>query len=394
MSRRGNGMGQTTGATCEPVHPAFHEPLGLAALRVVPLRIPLRSPMKLASETVTHAETILVQACATDGSEGWGEAAAAPTMTGEVLPGMACIIERHLAPAVRECRPGTLVHTLTRLGAAVAGNPGARTAVEIALLDLASRRARLPLSALLGPVRRDRAPAILMIGGADRAAALSAAEVGRRAGLTAFKLKVGLGLPEEEAETLRMLRRRLGADAHLSADANMAWDVATAIGFVRRLDAGTLDYLEQPVAAQDVAGMARVQAEAPCPLCVDEGLHGLADIERHASARAAGGFGLKAIKLGGICPLLEADALCTRLGLRTTLACKIAETSIGAAATLHAAALVHDVGWGVSLTSSHLVHDVVRDPVTPRAGIAVLPSGPGLGVCPDPDLLDAWRVTP
>jgi hypothetical protein len=145
---------------------------------------------------------------------------------------------------------------------------------------------------------------------------------------------------------------------------------------------GVLDYLEQPVADDDLPGMAMVAAALPCPVCFDEGLHGPRDIEAHAAARAAQGVGLKAIKLGGLQATLAADALARRLGMRTTWACKIAESSIGAASVLHAAAVLPEVEWGVSVTHRYLAEDVVAEPVAVLAGDATLPAGPGLGLAP------------
>jgi O-succinylbenzoate synthase len=164
----------------------------------------------------------------------------------------------------------------------------------------------------------------------------------------------------------------------------MAWAVPQALEFVRRLGPGQLDYLEQPVPDDDLRGMARVQDAAPFPLCLDEGLHGLEDIERAAAMGAARGVGLKAIKLGGALAVLQADSRCVALGMAQTLACKISETSIGAAATAHLACLLQDVGWGVSITSGYLAEDPMLPRVVPKQGMVRPPPGPGLGVRPDP----------
>jgi L-alanine-DL-glutamate epimerase-like enolase superfamily enzyme len=75
-------------------------PLRLVAVEAGPLHLPLRHPMRLASETVAVAETLLVRVVDDTGREGWGEASSAPTMTGDLLPGMVAAVERFLAPAL------------------------------------------------------------------------------------------------------------------------------------------------------------------------------------------------------------------------------------------------------------------------------------------------------
>ncbi|MBL6454196.1 hypothetical protein JMJ55_02600 [Belnapia sp. T6] len=364
--------------------------LRLAAVEPWPLALPLRHPMRLASETVAVAETLLVRIMDEDGQEGWGEASSAPTMTGELLPGMAAAVARFLGPALLAAPIAGPEEGARRLHRAIRGNAGAKSAVETALLDLIARRAGLPLSALLGGARRDAVPAIRMVGEADPAATLAA--VGAAAGFSHVKLKLGMGAsPEADVALCIAARARLGAGAHLSGDVNMAWTREEALRFLTALPSGTLDYLEQPVADDDLDGMAAAVAAGACPICVDEGLHGMADIATHAARRAADGLGLKAIKLGGLQALMVADALARRQGLRTTLACKIAESGIGAAAMAHAAAAVEEVGWGVSLTHGLLAEDAVA--VSPRlvGGQWQVPPGPGHGAMPDRARLDRYR---
>ena len=109
-------------------------------------------------------------------------------------------------------------------------------------------------------------------------------------------------------------------------------------------------------------------------------------------ARAAAGAGLKAIKLGGLRATVAADALARAHGMRTTLACKIAESSVGAAGILHACAVLPDLGWGVSLTHVYLAEDSVAVPIAIARGEAAVPSGPGLGIAPDAARLARFRA--
>lgn len=371
----------------------FATPLRLAAVEAWPLALPLRHPMRLASETIRVAETLLVRAVDAEGREGWGEASIAPTMTGELLPGMASALRRFIAPALLAAPLPDAAALGHRLDRAIRGNTGAKAAAEAAVLDLAARRAGLPLAALLGPVLRDAVPAIRMVGEADPEATLAGVAAAREAGATHVKLKLGMApTPEADVALVQRARALLGPAAHLSGDVNMAWSRDAAARFLRALRPGVLDYLEQPVTDDDLDGMAALAAQG-CPLCLDEGLHGAADIDRYAAHEAAAGFGLKAIKLGGLLPTLAADRRARAHGLQTTLACKIAESAVGAAAMLHLAAVVADVSWGVSVTHPYLAEDVTAAPPLVARGIATVPQGPGHGVVPDPARLArfSWK---
>lgn len=363
-------------------------PLRLVALESWPLALPLKKPMRLASETVRTAETLLVRAVAEDGTEGWGEASSAPTMTGDLLPGMVAATRRFLAPALLAASLADGAGVAQRLSRAISGNTGAKAAAEAAVLDLLARRAGVPLAALLGGACRDVVPAIRMVGEADAALTLAQVRDAATEGCTHIKLKLGMAAaPEADAAVVAEARRIAGAAVHLSGDANMAWSAEQALRFLHALPAGVLDYLEQPVPDDDLAGMAACVAAGRTEICFDEGLHGAADIVKHAQAKAAQGVGLKAIKLGGLLATVAADALARAHGLRSTLASKIAESSIGCAATLHMACVVPDVSWGVSVTQAYLEADVVPAPIVMAQGQARLPAGPGLGLAPDMALL-------
>lgn len=356
-----------------------------------PVAVPLRTPMKLASEVITAAENLVVHVVDSDGIEGWGEAASAPTMTGELLPGMVAAVQRFIAPALLG-QPADDLDGLGRiLRKSIRANSGAKAAVDIALHDLVGKRREMSVSALLGEVRHESVPVIRMISPAGPGTLSERASEAAGAGYTHFKLKVGAGVAQD-ADNVAKLRDVIGMDRHLSADANMGWTAEEALEFLDRVAGFDLAYLEQPVADDDVTSMAAISARTPVPLCIDEALHGPQDIVAHAQARAAVGAGIKLIKLAGYAGAAEAERLAREAGWNTTYASKIAETSIGAAATLHAAARAVTVDWGVSITTQYLEGDIAGEPVAIREGVAAIPSGSGLGVSVDSGQLDRYRL--
>src|SRR5262245_29161166 len=73
-------------------------PLVIRRIDAIPVALPLKAPMKMANATVTKAENLLVRVEAADGTIGWGEAASAPTMTGDTLGGLLAAVLDYLAP--------------------------------------------------------------------------------------------------------------------------------------------------------------------------------------------------------------------------------------------------------------------------------------------------------
>lgn len=139
-------------------------------------------------------------------------------------------------------------------------------------------------------------------------------------------------------------------------------------------------FLEQPVAAHDLDGMARIAAASRVPIGADEGIHSLDDIRRHHARKAAAGVSLKAIKLGGLRAMLEACRLCDSLGLKFNISCKTGESSLASAAALHVAAVATELAWGLTVTCPGLAEDVTVAPLTVAHGHVAVPDRPGIGI--------------
>lgn len=363
----------------------------LEKITAYPIAVPLRTPMKLASESIEVAENLIVHIIDSDGVEGWGEAASAPTMTGETLPGMVAAVERFISPALL----GQRVEDIEALGKilhrSIRANSGAKAAVDIALHDLVAKRGGVPVHMLLGAHGHRKIPVIRMISPAEPSVLAERVREATEAGYSHFKLKVGACV-RNDATNVALVREVAGTASHLSADANMGWTVEEARDFLAHVADFGLAYLEQPVPDDDVEGMVKIADASSIPLCIDEALHSPEDVIVHARAKAATGVGIKLIKLAGYAGAVAVEKLARASGWNTTYASKIAETSIGGAATLHAAALATTVDWGVSITTQYLDGDVVTKPVAIKNGMAEVFLEPGLGVAIDRASLDRYRL--
>jgi muconate cycloisomerase len=336
----------------------------------------------MAFEEVKSAENVLVRLETDDGVVGWGGAATAPTMTGETVASMSAAI-RYLAPKLEGLPLDDIAAVMDRAGHYLFGNNSAKSVIEMALHDALGRARRKPVHDLFGGKRRDRIAVLRMVGtGKGTAADVADAQLGRAEGYVAFKIKVGVAGPREDAERTRAICAAFSGNSSvlLCADANQGFTPDQAVEYVRAVADTALAYFEQPVAAHDIEGMARVARASRVPIGCDEGLHSLDDLKRHHQAGAAGGFSLKTIKLGGLKPVVDAGRMCEKLGLKVNLASKMAETGISTAGLLHLAAALPAVDWGVGLSSPYLTDDIIRQPITVANGHVSVPVGPGLGV--------------
>jgi muconate cycloisomerase len=341
--------------------------------------------------TIAHAENLIVRIEAADGTIGWGEAASAPTMTGDTLGGLVAAVRDHLAPALID-RDAWMRGALCRaLAAILLGNSGAHSAVEMALIDLAGQAAGLPVIDLLGGAVRTEVAPMWLLGNATAEEDIAEARAKEGEGFHFFKLKIGVKPLAAEIEGTLAVRKALGPDVPLCADANCGLTLAAARRYAEKTREADLLFLEQPLGHADLKGLTALARTSPVPIGADEGIHSVGDVEAHACC-GAGGVSLKLIKLGGMAAALDAGRVSARLGLSVNVAAKIAESSIGSAAAVHLACAVPAIDWGVSLTHFYLAADLVEHPLRLGAGAVALPTGPGLGVTVDEDAVARFRV--
>jgi muconate cycloisomerase len=362
----------------------------IKTIEPIAVSLPMLKPVVMAGEEVRRADNVLVRIEA-GGLVGWGEAASAPVMTGDTLESIVSAVH-YLSTALRGRDAADIAGALAAMDGRMYGNHGAKAAIEIALHDLVGRASGKPVHALLGEKKRSRLPLLGVIGGGDRDGDLRDAGQKKASGVTAYKIKVGIDTPENDAARTREICKVLGGGMLISADANQGYTTEQALAYVRAVKDSGLDFFEQPVEAADLAGMAAVAAATAIAIGADEGIHSLEDIRRHHERKAAGGVSLKAIKLGGIRAVTEAGRLCDNLGMNVNISCKTGESSVACAAALHVAAVIPNVAWGLTLTHGGLAEDIAVQSVPTSKGFVDSLDRPGLGIDVDDDRVRRHRV--
>ena len=365
-------------------------PLVIRRVDAIPVALPLKAPMKMAAETVTAAQNLIVRIEAADGTVGWGEAASAPTMTGDTQGGLVVAVRDYLAPLITGKDARTWPNLRKAMHRALAANGGAHSAVEMALLDLIGQADGKRLIDLVAKPRRNAVKPMWLLGNPTIEADVAEAELRQKEGFSLLKLKVGVKPLAKEIAIAHAVREAL-PKMPLCADANCGFTLADAKTYAEKTRKARLSFIEQPLAYDDLAGLKKLAKATKVPIGIDEGIHSLADIETNARA-GAGGVSLKLIKLGGMVGAVEAGKLCQKLGLSVNIAVKIAESSIGSSAALHLACAVPKADWGVSLSHLYLAEDIVKRPLALAGGLVALPDGPGLGIEVDEAAVERFRV--
>ncbi|HTD91284.1 MAG TPA: enolase C-terminal domain-like protein, partial [Burkholderiales bacterium] len=263
---------------------------------------------------------------------------------------------------------------------AIIGNTGAKAACDIALHDLVGRHLGVPVVDLLGGKARTSLVALNQLGNPTVEEDLSEARTKARNGYRFFKLKIGVKPVEEEIALAREIRKQLGPDIMLCADANMGMTKPNARRYVMGAADANLLFVEQPFRDNDHAGMLALARMSPIPLCADESAHSIEAISVLHGMGAIAGANLKTIKFGGMVGIMRAAIVSHALGLSVDLASKTGESSLGAAALLHLGYAIPNIDWGININNHYLETDLVTRPLQQKNGGFECPEGPGLGV--------------
>lgn len=351
----------------------------IETVRCDQLSVALHTPFVTSLRRTTTADTIVVRVTDSDGVTGWGEAPQVWQVTGESLAGARACLEGPLRQVVIGRDVDDLRSTCLSVRGAVAGNFGAKGAVDVALHDLAARRRGVSLPVFLGSTTH-RVPTDVTIAAGEPAGLSQAAAARVADGFSVLKLKVGTDAASDVAR-VRAAREGAGPDVRIRLDANQGWTPREAVGVITALEDGGLDIelVEQPVRADDLDGLAWVTSRVRTAVMADESVYGIRDLVEVIHRRAADLVNVKLAKCGGLSvarTLLDV-AESHQVG---TIVGSMMETHIGvgAAASLAAAYGTFatndlDAAWWAASAPVHggLSYD---------GATVVLPESPGLGI--------------
>jgi o-succinylbenzoate synthase len=269
--------------------------------------VPLHTPFVTALRRTETTDTVIVTITDSDGRTGWGEAPQVWQVTGESLASATACIEAMLAPAVTG-RPlddrDDLAAAAALVQGAVARNFGAKAAVDAALHDLVAQAEGTSVATLLSTRPdgiRDRltTDVTLSAGSADSLA--DAARDRVRDGFRTLKLKVGTDA-STDVQRVASVRDAVGPHVAIRLDANQGWTREEAVSVIRALEVADLgvEFVEQPVVAEDVEGLAWVRERVGLPVMADESCYGRYDLERIIRLGAADLVNVKLAKCGSL----------------------------------------------------------------------------------------------
>lgn len=209
-------------------------------------------------------------------------------------------------------------------------------------------------------------------------------EIVKSSGCGTAKVKVAESTLAEDCARLEAVRDALGSQGHVRVDANMLWDVDTAVAAIKAMDkaAKGLQYVEQPCRTLDE--LAQTRRRVDVPIAADESIRKADDPLKVAVAGAADIAVIKVAPLGGVRRALRIAEAC---GLPCVVSSAL-ETSVGMAAGIALAAALPRLDYACGLaTLSLLDGDVTSTSLRPRDGFLDV-----VATAPKPDLANNHKA--
>ncbi len=348
------------------------------------LRLPLVRPFQTSSSRKSHLDHILVRVSA-DGAVGWGECASPsdPYYCPETTETCWHLLKDFLAPVVLG-RAWDTIEELVALYRPVKGNRFAKAGIEMACWDAMARSQGVPLHTLLGGTRPEIHSGVSLGIEPRVESLLDQVDHYLEEGYRRIKLKIA---PGWDVDVVRRVRER-HPRILLQVDANSAYTLDD-LPTLRALDDFDLLLIEQPLAHDDIIDHARLQAELRTPVCLDESIHSAEDARKALDLSACRVINIKVSRVGGLLEAKRVHDVCHGRGVPVWCG-GMHEFGIGRAANVAVASLPgFTLPGDVSGSDKYYAEDIIEPPILADRGAIAMFDGPGLGVEPVPDRIEA-----
>lgn len=298
-----------------------------------------------------------------------------------------------LGPALIGEDPFRIAHLIKKMDALLDGSEEAKAGLEMALWDIMGKALETPIYNLLGGRVRDQIPLSYSVpfGEPEEMARFATERV--QEGFKTIKVKVGCE-SRRDIETVRCVRQAIGPDIQLRIDANMAWRTPKeAIWMIEQVGPYHPQLIEQPLPRRDIEGMSFLRKQVAVPIMADESVWTPRDCMEVIKNEAADYINVYVSEAGGLMNASRIFAMCGSAGIPCIIG-SMPEFGIGTAAAIHLGIAMSNLELDCD-TCGVLYHaeDLLSAPLKICGGLAYPPSGPGLGVDINMDVVERWRIS-
>jgi L-alanine-DL-glutamate epimerase-like enolase superfamily enzyme len=358
--------------------------LTIDRIELYKLSIPLIEPFITSLGGEDKAENVLVKIMTEEGITGFGECSPYLPINGESQD-TCFIVGQYFGKVLKGKNSLAIEDCISAMDKLIYANTSIKSAFDIALYDIASQHAGLPLYAFIGGKNNKTiiTDYTVSIGDPQKMAA-DAVKI-KEQGYPAIKIKLGRN-GETDVQRIKAIREAVGAEIPLRIDANQGWSVDEAIQTLQALGKYDIQHCEEPIPRYEFMHLPKVKKASPIPIMADECCGDDHDAERLIYINACDYFNIKLGKSGGIFKALKMVRMAEKADIHLQVGAML-ESRLAMTAFAHFALsspMIEHYDFDTALM-------FIEDPVTggiqyKKNGIVEVPDVPGLGATID----DSW----
>ncbi len=290
------------------------ESLSITRVEIYKLSVPLKEPFITSLGKEESADNILVKIFTNAAIIGFGECSPFMPINGESQD-TCFVVGQYFAKVLKGKNPLNIEECIKEMDAVIYGNTSIKSAFDMALYDIASQHAGVPLYKFLGGSNKKSIITDYTVSIDDPAKMAADALKIKEAGYPAIKVKLGKD-GKRDVERIRAIRAAVGNTIPVRIDANQGWKVKEAIETLNTLSVYNIQHCEEPIARWKFMKLPKVKKESPIPIMADECCSDEHDAERLIELQACDYFNIKLGKSGGIFKALKMVKMAEDAGIR------------------------------------------------------------------------------
>lgn len=361
-------------------------PLSITHIEIYKLSVPLKEPFITSLGKEESADNILVKIFTNAGIIGFGECSPYMPINGESQD-TCFVVGQYFAKVLKGKDPLSIEECVKQMDAVIYGNTSIKSAFDMALYDIASQHAAMPLYKFLDGSNSKTIVTDYTVSIDEPAKMAADALKIKEAGYPAIKVKLGKD-GKQDIKRIKAIRDAVGDDIPIRIDANQGWKVKEAIDTLNALSVFNIQHCEEPVARWKFMRLPEIKNESAIPIMADESCSDEHDAERLIELEACDYFNIKLGKSGGIFKALKMVKLAEAAGIRLQVGAML-ESRLAMTAFAHFALCSDFIVHYDFDTALMFVEDPVSGGITyEKNGLIRVPETNGLGAWIEPERLN------
>ncbi len=347
--------------------------------------VKLKEPFVISLGPLEYAENVIVVIRTDNGITGFGECSPFMTINGESID-TAFIVGSYLAKALIGSDPVDMERCTQLMDGVIFGNSSIKSAFDIALYDIASQYAGLPLYAFLGGREGKQLETDYTVSIGEPVKMAADAMRIKDNGFRTIKVKLGK-TGSRDVERINAIREAIGISIPLRIDANQGWTRDEALATLLALEKFNIQFCEEPIARWDYIYLPELSRKSPVPVMADESCCDHHDADRLIGLSACPMFNIKLGKSAGIYKALKIVKLAEKAGIKMQVG-GFLESRLGFTASAHLSMVSDSILFSDFDSPLMFVENPVSGGIIyNNGGEILLPDSPGLGATVADDYL-------